>query len=155
MFRQYGDEFLSGEMSNASRYLRFKPTEDEKVLKALRTWLILYNPPNFTNLTCKLYSDRDGLPGALIATSTTSYNKEQLLLIEDYGTKGIPFTFDPVISLSPLVYYHFVLNCTGYTYDYNAHLSWRKAWPDPVYGNATFAGLLRSTYMAAIIGADL
>lgn len=169
MWTHYGDQFLGGELGNASRFLRFSPGENS-VLLAMRTWLILYNPPNFTDLVCKLYSDRNGLPGALIATSVNSWKRDipidedpdsppvlnrGILSTHDYGAKEIFFDFNPKISLNSQLYYHFVLNCSGYSFTEDSHLAWRKAWPDPIYGNATFNGLLYSTYMFALVGAPL
>lgn len=151
---QWGDTFSTSDMTTKSRYLRFSPDRNI-VLKAMRTWIILYNPPNFTDLTCKLYADNLGLPGGLIASSTTMWDKTELLTTQNYGTKEIYFEFEPTISLNADIYYHFVLSSTGYTYAEESHVAWRKAWPDPVYGDATFNSLLRSHYMFSLIGADL
>lgn len=154
MWTVYGDTFSTGDMTNADRSMRFSPIENN-VLLTMRTWIILYNPPNFTNLVAKLYSDREGLPGALIATSVNSYNKADVLTTGPYGLKDIYFTFSPKISLSANLYYHFVLNCSGYTYAEESHIAWRKGWPDPIYGTATFNNLLTQPYMCPLIGAKL
>jgi len=151
---QYGDALTTSEASNKSRYLRFSPTENT-VLLAIRTWVILYNPPSFTNLRCKLYADRNGLPAGLISTSTTTWSKTDLLTQYNYGTKEIYFEFSPTIALQENLYYHFVLNVDNYTYAEESHIAWRKGWPDPVYGTATFENLLTQTYIFALIGAPL
>lgn len=153
-WRHYADEFVNQELENRNRYLRFCPARNT-VLIAMRTWLVLYNPPAFTNLRANLYSDRSELPGGLIATSTNSWSRDDLLISSNYGAKEIYFEFSPKISLQENLCYHFVLSADNYTYSEDSHLAWRKAWPDPIYGTATFENLLRSTYMFSVVGADL
>jgi hypothetical protein len=150
----YADEFSTADLTGTSKYIRFSPDRNV-VLAAMRTWLVLYNPPAFTNLRCKLYGDRNGVPGGIIATSTNSFIRSDLLETEVYGAKEIYFTFEPKISLNSTLYYHFVLSADNYTYSDSSHLAWRKAWPDPIYGEATIGNLLTSSYMFALIGADL
>jgi hypothetical protein len=150
----YADELSTADMTGKSRFLRFSPSENV-VIVAMRTWIVLINPPSFTNLHCKLYGDRAGLPGGLIATSTNSFARNDLLETHNYGAKEIYFEFSPKISLNQSLNYHFVLNADNYTFTENSHLAWRKAWPDPIYGEATFGNLLRSTYMFSLIGAPL
>lgn len=154
MWTHYGDEFSTSDLTTKSRYLRFSPDRNI-VMKAMRTWIILYNPPNFTDLTCKLYADVAGMPAGLIASSTTMWDKADLLTTQNYGAKEIYFDFSPTISLNETLYYHFVLSASNYTYADQSHLAWRKAWPDPIYGQATFNSLLRSHYMFSLVGADL
>lgn len=153
-WRFFCDEFVGEELQNRNRYLRFSPDRNI-VMLAMRTWLVFYNPPAFTNLRCKLYGDRNGLPGGLMATSSNSWSRSQLLTTSSYGAKEVYFEFDPKISLQQNLYYHFVLSADNYTYTTDSHLAWRKAWPDPVYGTATFENLLTSTYMFSLVGADL
>lgn len=155
MWTQYGSPLSTDEAQNRSRYLRFKPAENNLVLLAMRTWVILYNPPSFTNLRAKLYSDRNGLPSGLIATSSNAWTKAEMLTTYNYGTKEIYFEFDPKITLHKNVYYHFVLNCDNYTYSDESHIAWRIGWPDPIYGTATSNNLLYSPYIFSLIGADL
>jgi hypothetical protein len=150
----YADQFLNSEMSNKQRYLRFK-VDENSVIKAMRTWLIFYNPGSFTNLRCSIYADRDGIPGGLIATSSNSWQRSDLLTSNNYAAIEVYFEFGN-ISLNESVYHHFVLSCDGYSFTEDSHISWRKAWPDPIYGGpVTFNQLLRSPYMFALIGAEL
>lgn len=151
---QYGDPLTTAEASNKSRYLRFSPSQNT-VLLAMRTWIILFNPSSFTNLRCKIYGDRDGMPAGLIGTSSNSWDRGDLLETYDYGTKEIYFEFSPKISLQQNLYYHFVLNLDNYSANDDSHIAWRKGWPDPIYGTATFENLLRSPYIFALIGAPL
>jgi hypothetical protein len=77
--RHFGKPFLAGEMANTNMSVRFK-ADSNKVLRALRTWLIFKNyTAALTNLKGKLYTDRDGSPGELIATSTNNFQKADLL----------------------------------------------------------------------------
>lgn len=150
----YADAFMGEELQNRNRYLRFS-TPENIVMLAMRTWLVLFNPPAFTNLRCKLYGDRNGLPGGLIATSSNAWTRSDLLTTANYGAKEVYFEFEPKISLQQNLFYHFVLSADNYTFSENSHLAWRKAWPDPIYGTATFENLLRSPYMFALVGAEL
>ena len=152
----YGDPFDTAEMSNTAKSIRLCPG-DNVVLRGIRTWLIFNNHSgSITNMQCKIYSDRSSSPGALIATSTTSLNRADIIT-QANGVKEIYFTFDD-ISLHSNTYYHFVINCTGYTGTDNSHIAWRKAWPDPVYRGGwtqSFENLAISPYFITLIGAPL
>jgi hypothetical protein len=152
----YGECFETASMTDTSMSVRFTPG-DETVLRALRTWLIFNNyTGSFTSMVGKLYSDRSGSPGALIATSSNSFSKAQIIT-ENSGVKEIYFLFDD-ISLSSNLYYHLVINCSGYTATANSHIAWRKAWPDPVYRagwSQTFENLGIAPYFLTVIGAEL
>ena len=152
----YGECFETADMSGTTMSVRFKPG-NEVIMRALRTWLIFNNSTSaFTNMVGKIYSDRSGSPGALIATSTNSFNKAQVMT-ENSGVKEIYFLYDD-ISLSPNLYYHLVINCSNYTATANDHIAWRKAWPDPVYRSGwsqTFESLGIAPYFLTVIGAEL
>lgn len=101
------------------------------ILEGCRIWMVVYNDPVFTDLSMKIYSDRDGLPKKLLHTSTSSITKSQMHTLPN-GVKEIFFTFDrPIFTETDT--YHFVLTGTGYTGDDNSHLAWKKAFPDAVY----------------------
>lgn len=152
----YGECFETASMSDTSMSVRFTPG-DEVVLRALRTWLIFNDySGSFTNMVGKLYSDRSGSPGALIATSTNSFNRADIIT-QNSGVKEIYFLFDD-ISLRSNLYYHLVINCSNYTATANDHIAWRKAWPDPVYRDGwtqTFESLGVAPYFLTAIGAKL
>jgi len=153
----YGDPFETAELtSNQNKYIRFKPNSNI-VLKALRTWLIFNDyTGTLTALVGKLYSDRGGLPGALIASSTNSFNKADIITLAS-GIKEIYFNFNN-LPLHSSSYYHLVLSASAYTYSDASHIAWRKAWPDPVYRtgvNTNFEGLGNAPYTLSIIGDDL
>jgi len=155
----FGDPILTADMTGKTMSIRFKPNSNV-VLKALKTWLIFKDPVGdmaFSALLGKLYSDRDGSAGGLIATSTNSWEKSDLLDLEDQGVRELWFEFEET-SLNSDTWYHLVLNCTGYTYDADKHIAFRKAWPDAVYRTGlpgTFESLIASPYFLIGIGDDL
>lgn len=152
----YGEYFSTAAMTDTSMSIRFCPG-DETVLRAIRTWLIFNDlTGSFTAMVGKIYSDRSSSPGALIATSTNSYTKAQITTLNS-GVKEISFLFNN-LSLRSNLYYHFVINCTGYTGTANSHIAWRKAWPDPVYRGGwtqSFESLGVAPYFLTAVGAKL
>lgn len=152
----FGDPFDTAELTNTAKSIKGRPNRNI-VLKATRTWLIFNDfSGSFTNLTMKVYSDRNGSPGALIATSTNSWTKSQIIT-QNSGVKEVYFEFD-LLPMRSNLYYHFVLNCSGYTGSTSSHIAWRKAWPDPVYRTGwsqTFESLGVSPYFLTVIGAEL
>lgn len=125
----FGQRFGSGELSSAAMFQPFKPVND-LVLRAMRTKIIVFNDPVFTDLNMKIYSDNGGSPGELIHTSTTSRTKAQLHT-QDNGVKETFFQFNDV-PLKGGDTYHIVINGNGYSPTSNAYLAWMKAFPDPV-----------------------
>lgn len=152
----YGECFETADMSGTGMYVRFTPG-DNVVLRALRTWLIFNDySGSFTSMVGKLYSDRSGSPGALITTSTNSFNRADVTTLNS-GVKEIYFLFDDV-SLRSNLYYHLVINCSNYTATASNHIAWRKAFPDPVYRGGwsqTFENLGIAPYFLTAIGAKL
>lgn len=152
----YGERFETADMSGTTMSVRFTPG-DNVILRALRTWLIFNDcSSNFTAMVGKLYSDRSGSPGALITTSTNSFNRSDIIT-QNSGVKEIYFLYDDV-SLRSNLYYHLVINCSNYTGSSSDHIAWRKAWPDPVYRNGwsqTFESLGVAPYFLTAVGAKL
>lgn len=127
-WKVYGRSWDPGELSDTSVYQTFTPGSNI-ILKAIRTWVICYNDPTFTSLTMKLYSRG---PGVLIASSTTTFTKAQILETYGNGVKGLYFNFSHV----PLVdsdSYDIVMSAVGYSPTSSAYLAWMQAYPDPVY----------------------
>ncbi|RLC38718.1 hypothetical protein DRH27_01565 [Candidatus Falkowbacteria bacterium] len=154
----YGSRWESGELANTDQFQVIKPVEDI-VLKAVRTWIIIYNAPTFSNLTMKIYSlDKDATadaPGVLLASSTTTWNIADLTT-EDNAVKEIYFEFTD-FSMNGADEYCFVMAADSYSYLETSHLSWRKAWPDPVYTAAytpTTPSMGRAPFELYLVGAD-
>ena len=148
----WGDKFETGELSNTNMYCKIKFNQN-LVLKGVRTWIILYNNPTFTDLNLKLYSNEDNKPKSLLYTSTNVQKKEDIIT-EHNGAKEIYFDFNDV-PLNGNDTYHFVMNGTGYVYSNDSHLAWMKAFPDPVYAagyTPTFENMLNAPYQLYVIG---
>lgn len=157
-WKVYANPFETGELSNTAKFQTVKFVED-KILLAVRTWIVLYNNPTFTNLNMKIYSNDDSsganTPGMLLATSTNTQIKSDIITLEN-GAREIWFQFDyfPVNGEDK---YNFVVNGDGYTYSDESHIAWMLAWPDPVYSAAytpTFENLLVAPYQLYAVGGD-
>lgn|SRR3990167_2048515 len=137
----------SGELSNTTLYQPFRMNSDT-ILKGVRTWIVVFNNPTFTELNCKIYSDEvrtisgtytDHTPVKLLHTSTDVRTKAELCTL-NYGVKETYFTFAEV-PLQADTWYNLVINGTGYSPTSSSYLSWMHSYPDPV---------LASSYTAAV-----
>ena len=154
MWSIWADPLLTADMSSTSKFITFG-TDTNCILRAAKTWLVFNDVTAFTDLQMKLYASRDSSPAGLIATSTNSWAKVDLLTTYDSGAKEMYFEFD-YIPLQKNTTYHLVLNCSGYTYSYTNHMAWRKGWPDPVYGSPiSYSDLLSGQYIFSIVSAPL
>jgi len=158
----WGDIFDSGELANTSMFCTVTPdsslSNESFILRAIRTWVVVYNDPTFTNLTAKLYNNDENAstdsPGSLIASSTTVLTKSQIHTL-DNAYKSLYFEFDD-ITLVGNSKYHIVLNGDGYVPSSSSYLAWMKAWPKPVYDySQTYEKLLVSPYQIVLFGAEL
>lgn len=106
--------------------------------------VINYGSPNYTGIQMKVYANRGGSAGKLLATSTNTVLKTSILSSEAHGYAEIFFTFDKI----PLVaddYYHFSLYLTGsYTGDSTSHIAWKTGYPDPVHKTGLTINLAKS-----------
>jgi hypothetical protein len=111
----------------------------DTILKAVRTWIVVFNDPTFTDLNCKIYSDEirsiggtktGHTPVKLLHTSTDSRTKAEIHTL-DHGVKEVYFTFNEV-PLQANTWYNLVINGTGYSPTSGSYLAWRHAYPDPV-----------------------
>jgi hypothetical protein len=149
----YADPMETADLTGVTKSIRFKPTANV-IMNGCFTGLVFREVGTFSDLVVKLYSDRSEAPGALINTSTTSYDKADLLTAQDSGAKFFGFNF-PSTSLNKNTYYHIVLNCTGYTFSEVSHMAWIKGWPKPVYNQpASYLGLITAAYTFGIMGAE-
>lgn len=155
MWRVFGDDFSTAAMTDKSMFQ--KVTFDRNyIIKGVRTWLIFYNDPTITSVNMKIYSDEGGSPRKLLATSTNTLTKAQMITLEN-GVKEIYFDFDnfPVKQDNN---YHFVINGVGYTGSASSHVAWMKGFPDPVLTQTpavSYANLLTCGYQIYFIGSVL
>lgn len=94
----------------------------------------IFHDSIFDALSLELWSDRDGAPSKLIATSTNSWSKAQVdaQFTLDYKCVWLGFEFVP-IPVRRLVWYHLALRATTYTGDATNHIAWRHSYPDAQY----------------------
>ena len=112
--------------------------------------IYLHNP-TFTAMTMKIWADQGGSPSKLIATSSNSKARSDLLRTSDnYGVCWAKFNFGG-LPLKAGSKYHFSLHITGYTYGSTSFLGWRHSYPDPQYRS----GLTLNAVKAAMCPLDL
>lgn len=125
------------------------------VVRGIRPQMIFYNDPTFTSLYFRIYSDRAGVPGKLLYTSS-SKTKAEIITLEN-GVKEPFFSFD-LPTFKGTDWFHIVPIAVGYTGSDTSHIGWRKAWPDPIYRTGlttTYTSWASDPYMIHIIGAEL
>lgn len=160
--RLIGKPIETAEMSDTppavTQKFTLSSTEPNKVLRAVVLALAVENP-SMTALTLSLWSDKAGSPSKLIATSSNSKSRSDLLggSTDNYGFGWFGFIFNKV-PLRAGSTYHLALRCTGYTYSANQHLAWLFAYPDPPYRTGitlTAAKGANHPLFASIITAEL
>lgn len=125
------------------------------ILKGMRTWVIVYNNPNFTNLEMRIYANHGGVQGKLLYTSSNVITKAQMITLAN-GVKEIFFDFDTLPIFKDEDTYLFTLMANGYTGDATSHIAWMRAYPDPVYRTGLSALHPTSVPMAMyFIGSEL
>lgn len=158
-WKVWADPFETSDLTTTNR---FQPVTfgTDLILRAVRTWVIVYNDPAFTYLNMKIYSNEvvggNNTPKKLLATSSNTQLKANVHTLAN-GVKEIWFEFDyPVFNGSDI--FNFVINGTGYTYADASHLAWMKAFPNPVYSGGytpAIETLPYAPYELYFIGAQL
>lgn len=152
--------FETSDMSS-TRVFRSMECDQNTILTQCVAGLVVHNPSSFTGLVMKIYSDSNGSPGVLIATSTNSWSKATLLTTSDnYGVKWPYFNFSN-INLRQGLTYHFVINgATGYTADPsssggNSYFGWRIGYPDGVYEDLNYVDQIKWYFDLSFLGKRL
>ncbi len=130
----WGEPFLTADFSSTPvKYQPFK-VEDNFLLKACRSYFILYNSAAFTSIQMRIYSNAPltSTPSQLLFTSSTSRTKAQLFPANTNGFKETFFEFSTYPNLKSGETYHFVPWISGYTGDASSHVAWVRDFPDPV-----------------------
>lgn len=110
---------------------KFRHPTSKMIIAGAVVGLVICDDPTFTSVRLKLYTDRNGTPGKLLATSTNSWTKAQVHTLPT-AKKDVGFSFTP-ITLQGNVWYHLVVDLVGYTYSAASHVAWRFDYPDPKY----------------------
>jgi hypothetical protein len=136
----------------------FMVTEGYKnqLLKGVVVGLLYYNNPIFTDVKLEVWSNKSGLPGRLLHTSSDSFLQAEcntdLMVYRIQGFEFLPF------GLKKNTLYHLAIRASGYTGDALNHIAWRQSWPDPQYPNGVTLTLEYGTkfpFSASFITADL
>lgn len=136
-WKVWGDPWPTAEsMQDASLFQTVQFNADV-ILRAARTWIIVFGNPAFTSLSMKIYSndvvDGKNTPRKLLHTSTDVRTKAEIHT-QPYAVREIYFNFGDV-PIKGSDKYNFVINGVGYAPAGGSHLAWRKAFPDPVYAS--------------------
>lgn len=110
---------------------RFRHPTKQMVVTMVAIGFEVYNDPAFTDMKVRIYSDRGGSPGKMLAESTTAWTKAQIHT-DDYALKFASFLFAG-IELQAGEWYHIVMVPSAYTGVDGSWLGWRYSYPDPQY----------------------
>lgn len=149
-----GDSFTTTEFTNGTKSIRFK-MPSASIVKYVRTKLVLFGDPTFTNVTAKIYYDNNGEIGQLYKSSITTWTKAQILTL-DNGVNDIYFEFED-IPLDKNNWYHLVLSGAGANFTDVSHIAWKMSYPFPVYTTGwspSFRILPQFPYDLVIIGEE-
>lgn len=153
----YGRPYYNAsEALDKTNYQTFTPNANV-FLKALRTWVVVYNDPTFTSLSANVYEDDGGLPGALLMSSSNSHTKASLIGANTNALRGVYFTFTNDIILRSADVYHLVLKWTGASgFSETAHVGWIQDVYDPVYAAAQTANQIqKSPFNISIVASEI
>lgn len=122
-------------LTDASVFQSVKFSENV-ILKAVMSWMVVFNDPTFTSLSMKIYSNDEQeastTPKVLLHTSTNTQMKSSVHTL-DHACKELFFEFAN-INLRRGTWYNFVINAVGYSGASSAsHLAWKNTYPDPIY----------------------
>lgn len=152
----YGDRLVTGDLSGTATSQRFKLDTNRLVL-AIRTTLIVFNSPVLLGLTLHIYADRGGSPGALLFSSSDSYDLADFAT-QPHGIHELPFEFNAPhgVNLNSAEYHHLVWNASSYVGDENSHVALKKDWPAPINTPrvVTLESLGSAPYELAFVGAQ-
>lgn len=127
---------------------------DNIALKAVRTWVVIFNSPVFTQLEMRVYSNRGTSADILLHTFTKTWTLSEIT-DQPYAVREIYFDATNALPLNGGDTYHFVLWATGYTGTASSHIGWVRTLDDPPYGGYTpdMKDLNQAPFRMAYIGA--
>jgi hypothetical protein len=159
MWTVYGVPYVTGQLANKEIYQKITFHKFLEV-RALKIWVVLVGSPTITGLRMNIYSNdvQTSGPGAVLATSTNSYDTADILTTYTNGVKEIYFEFNPLL-VHASDSYHLVLSADTYSYTGSNQLAWKNVWPDPIYQtNFTVNGnnyLVSPLAVSAVIGEEI
>jgi hypothetical protein len=129
-------------------------------LWSVRTWIVLFNEPVFTELKLGIFSDLDSKPGVLLHESSSAQTLDTIQSATSNScAKEVFFSFEPSPHLKASGFYHLALTGSGYVFNKESFIGHKKAWPDPAYEtNADLTDgrvLARLSYDIALIGREI
>lgn len=156
-YRVWGRPVESSAFSGTNLFQSFQVTaEGLYTLRAIRTWLVFYNDPTFTDIHAKLYWNRvvngKNTPIGLIATSGPKTKAE--VLTSANGVNEVGFEFNDVQLISGITY-NVVINGTGYSFSDSSHIGWKHSFPDsnyPGHNPSNLINLGTNPFQISIIG---
>lgn len=153
MWNVYADVLTS--LPDKSKFCPVRFDTDVELTVA-RTWIVLYNNPTFTQLTLGIYTDVAGQPGDLLFESTNVQTKPAITTANS-AARDVWFEFKQRPWLKAHDRYNFVLGGTGYAFNKDSHLAWKKSYPDAIYPHGLNDGRKLSSYPydLAFLGKEL
>jgi hypothetical protein len=156
-WRVWGEQLYTADFSGSLPVRSMPVVFDRDIsLKAVRTWVVTYGSPVFTQLQLRLYSNQNAAPAQLIATFDKVWTLAEIQTGLSSALKEIYFDVAKPLSLKEGDTYHLALWATGYTGTENSHIGWVAAWPKPPNTGftATIENLAIAPYAASFIGVE-
>jgi len=152
----YGNQLDADDVDGVdlSQAMRIRMNQN-LVLEGLRTWFVFYGAPAFSSLRLKLYDDREGVAGKLIAQSINEWVPADVQT-DAYAVKGLWFEFEHR-AMRGDTFYHVLPVITGYAPSEASHIAWVKSFPDPEYRTGldlTYEAMHVRPYRLAVVGAE-
>jgi hypothetical protein len=128
-WRLYAERLETADMVGTPRVYQPVVFSKNMMIKAFRTWIILYNSPVFSGLYLDLYSNKNSLPERRIHRCDKVWTLSEITT-DAYAAKEIYFDFNSPLALRSDEY-HLSLYCSGYTGNSSSHIAWVRGTPDP------------------------
>lgn len=153
-WKVFAERLLTADFSGSPTHSARAVFTNDIALKAVRTWVVLFNAPIFTQLEMRIYSNLSNAPDILLHTFDTTWQLSDIS-DQDYAVREIYFNSAFAFPILSGETYHFVLWPTGYTGDETSHIGWVRTLDDPTYAGYTpdMKELNASPYRMAYIGA--
>lgn len=135
-WRVFAEQMFTADYSGSPTHSAKAVMDYDLALKAVRTWVVMFNSPVFTQLQMRIYSNSGGYPLDLLHTFTKTWTLAEITS-QPYAVREIYFDTTNAFPLIGGETYHFVLWATGYTGTASSHIGWVRTLDDPPYPGFT------------------
>lgn len=145
LVKPYDTSDMSATVPTVFQRLKISSGLSNYLLHGIQAGIVHVGDPAFTAIVAELWSDDGDGPGKLIAQSTTSWTKAQVLTLP-HGMKTVGFAFNKP-GLRAGLHYNLALRASGYTGSDSSYLAWRISYPDPQYSTGVTLQVVKGLFM--------